>query len=172
MRLRVSLALIALTVMALPVEGRAEGPAPAATTADLNMRGGPGTGHRVILTIPQGGRVTVNGCTVSFDWCDVAFAGSKGWVAGQYLIYGGNGRYQGQPIPVAGPHLGVPRSQRDYPVSAAAPVYKGGPVYKGDPVAAAPPPPVQAYDYDVELYPFARQPCPRYPDRYFEHQVC
>jgi len=171
MRIRLPLALIAIVATALPAAVRAEGPAIANTTADLNMRAGPGTEHRVIITVPRGGRVTVNGCTDSFDWCDVAFGSTQGWASGEYLVYGGDGRYQGQPIPAAGRKLGVPRYQRDYPIYSAGPVHKGGPVYKGDPVAVRPPP-AQPYAVEVDMYPFARAPCPRYPDRYFEHQVC
>lgn len=184
MLIRFSWALLATVLSVLPANAQSL-PAIATTTADLNMRTGPGTTYAVIITVPRGGSVTLLGCTATFSWCDAAFADAKGWVSGKYLIYGGSGIYHGQPIPAAGINLGLPRYHRDYTIYAAgsvhtaSPVYKGGPVYKGDPapVPGQPPelfqPPVQQpYLYDPTLYPFATEPCPRYPDRYFEHQVC
>lgn len=172
MRIRLSPALIAIVVAALPVAVRAEGPVPAVTTADLNMRTGPGTTYPVMMTLPQGGKVTVHGCTADFTWCDAAFANAKGWVSADYLTYGGNGLHQGKPIQTVGASLGVMRYQRDYTIYRTAPAYQAGPVYKGDPPQAAVQPQPQPYAYDQEMYPFAQLPCPRYPDRYFEHQVC
>jgi uncharacterized protein YraI len=179
MRIRLLLSSIVIVLTALTGFAGAEGPVVADTTADLNMRAGPGTSHRVILTIPRGGRVTVNGCTAGFSWCDVVFAQSKGWVTSQYLVSGSDGRYRGQTILTAGRSLGVPLYQKDYPVHSDGPVYnepvyKGGPVYKGDPAPAVSQLPVQVppYPHDPALYPFETAPCPRYPDRYFEHQVC
>jgi len=42
---------------------------PASTTADLNLRTGPGTQYRVIGSMPRGARVDVAGC--SRGWCEV-----------------------------------------------------------------------------------------------------
>jgi len=163
---RLSIGFTAMAMMALPTVVHAAGPAIAYATANLNMRAGPGTNYPVIATVPRAGGVTVFGCTADFSWCNAAFANAKGWVSGRYLSYGGTGIHYGRPIPSAGINLGVPRYHRDYPI------YPSGPVYKGGPVAVQPPPPAQPRVYDRELYPFARQRCPRYPDRYFEHQVC
>ena len=178
MVIRFSLALLATVLAVLPADAQSR-PAIANTTADLNMRTGPGTTYPVIITVPRGGTLTLFGCTATFSWCDAAFADAKGWVSGKYLIFAGSGIHHGQPIPTAGINLGLPRYHRDYTIYAASPVYKGGPVYKGDPepVPVQPPEPVQPpvqqpYLYDPTLYPFATEPCPRYPDRYFEHQVC
>ena len=172
MRFRLSLALTAIVVSVLSMGARADGPATAKTTADLNMRAGPGTNHRVILTVPRDGRVTVNGCTASYSWCDAAFGNVTGWVSSEYLISDDKGRYQGQTIATAGAKLGVPVVQMSRPVQTAGPVYKSGPVYKGDPAPIVSPAPGQVLPYDPAMYPFATPPCPRYPDRYFEHQVC
>lgn len=172
MRIRLSLAAIAIAVTALTVVAQAEGPVIANTTADLNMRAGPGTGHRVILTVPRGGRVTVNGCTASYSWCDATFGNVAGWVSSDYLISADQGRFKGQPIAVAARSLGVPVTQKSRPAPKAGPVHKNGPVYKGDPVPVVSQAPGQVLPYDPAMYPFATPPCPRYPDRYFEHQVC
>lgn len=52
------------------------------TTADLNMRSGPGTRYRVILVIPRHARVDVRHCD---RWCYVSFAGYRGYVSRRYL---------------------------------------------------------------------------------------
>lgn len=119
---RFSLALVTAALVVLPAAAEAAGPAVAYTTANLNMRAGPGTNYPVITTVPRGGGVTVFGCTADFSWCDAAFANAKGWVSGRYLSYGGNGIYYGRPIPNAGIGIGVPRYYRDYPIYGRPPV--------------------------------------------------
>ncbi|MCK7612428.1 SH3 domain-containing protein [Roseibium sediminicola] len=141
---RLLLGLAALAVTALPTAAQAAGPAVAYSTANLNMRAGPGTNYPVITTVPRGGGVTVFGCTADFSWCDAAFANAKGWVSGRYLSYGGNGLYYGQPIPNAGINLGVPRYHRNYPI------------YAGPPVVVQP----------VRPYPYRPYYAPGYPRRY------
>lgn len=153
---RMILALVASVAIAGPVAAQSR-PEIARATANLNMRTGPGTGFPVVATAPRGGGVTIFGCTPDRSWCDAAFANARGWVAARYLSYGGPGAY---PPP---PHA-------------------GGPVYKGDPADFPPPPayPAGAGGYGPGPYapgavgPFypVPAPCPRYPDRYFEHQVC
>jgi len=140
---RFSLALTVVAMFALPAAAQAAGPAIAFTTANLNMRAGPGTNYPVLATVPQGGGVTVFGCTADFTWCDAAFANAKGWVSGRYLSYGGDGAYYGRPIPNAGVYIGVPRYQQNYPV------------YAGPPVVVQPVQPVRPYPY--------RPYYPRYP---------
>lgn len=56
----------------------------AKTTANLNMRAGVGTGHRVVLTIPRGKQVTITGSKKS-GWYPVKYSGKSGWASGQYL---------------------------------------------------------------------------------------
>jgi len=140
---RLSLGIAALAMLAMPAEVQAAGPAIAYTTANLNMRAGPGTNYPVITTVPRGGGVTVFGCTANFSWCDAAFANAKGWVSGKYLSYGGNGIYYGRPIPNAGVHIGVQRYYRDYPI------------YGRPPVVVRPVQPARPYPY--------RPYYPRYP---------
>jgi uncharacterized protein YraI len=74
----------------------------AVVSGDLNLRSGPGTGYRVIDTMPAGSYVDVLGCTGS--WCQVQFAGVTGYASASYL---GGGGY------------------------AAAPVYAEPPIYSG-----------------------------------------
>ncbi|TFH57511.1 hypothetical protein EXY26_11220 [Glutamicibacter arilaitensis] len=56
----------------------------AKTSANLNMRTGVGTSHRVVLTIPQGKKVAIRGAKKS-GWYPVNYAGKNGWVSGTYL---------------------------------------------------------------------------------------
>lgn len=54
-------------------------------TANVNMRSGPSTGYPAVTVIPYGAPVTINGCMSSVNWCDVSFAGGRGWVSGNYV---------------------------------------------------------------------------------------
>ncbi|KUM32212.1 hypothetical protein AQ436_03720 [Arthrobacter sp. EpRS66] len=54
------------------------------TVANLNMRSGSGTNHRVVLTIPKGKKVEIRGSKKS-GWYPVRYAGKTGWVSGKYL---------------------------------------------------------------------------------------
>ncbi|MGS4887619.1 SH3 domain-containing protein [Roseibium sp. MB-4] len=119
---RFAMALAAAVLTMTPALAQSGGPAIAYTTANLNMRAGPGTNYPVLTTLPQGAGVTVFGCTADFQWCDAAFTSVKGWVSGKYLSYGVQGRYYGQPIPRSGIYVGVPRYQRNYPVYGRGPV--------------------------------------------------
>lgn len=137
--MKLPLAALALFALAAPAAAQG-GPAIAYATANLNMRAGPGTNYPVITTLPQGGGVTVFGCTANFAWCDAAFSNVKGWVSGKYLSYGGQGAYYGRPIPHSAPYIGVPRYQNNYPVYRQPP-----PVYRPAPPVYRPVPPRYRY---------------------------
>ena len=53
------------------------------TTANLNMRTGPGTGYPVILMIPKGSSVSITG--YSGSWAKVSYAGKTGYASTNYL---------------------------------------------------------------------------------------
>lgn len=53
------------------------------TTANLNMRTGPGTGYPIILTIPKGASLEVTG--YSGSWAKVTYAGKNGYANASYL---------------------------------------------------------------------------------------
>lgn len=55
------------------------------STADLNMRSGPNTSFGVIAVIPEGDEVEVFGCVQGYSWCDVAWAGFRGWSYSEFL---------------------------------------------------------------------------------------
>ena len=78
-----------------------------ATTA-VNMRSGPSTEYPAVEVIPAGAPVNIHGCLSEVPWCDVSFAGGRGWVAGEYVrtsykgrdIYVGPSHYRSLGIPV------------------------------------------------------------------------
>lgn len=56
------------------------------TTANLNLRSGASTGHRVLVTMPRGATVTVvNGNPSNSVWYNVRFGSTTGWAHGGYM---------------------------------------------------------------------------------------
>jgi uncharacterized protein YraI len=55
------------------------------STANVNMRSGPSTAYPAVTLIPVGVSLRINGCLADTPWCDVSFAGGRGWVAGRYV---------------------------------------------------------------------------------------
>ncbi|WP_230530483.1 SH3 domain-containing protein [Microvirga roseola] len=98
---------IAAVAAGLVLPGSALAAPLAFTTTDLNIRTGPAASYQRFDTIPEGGRVTVHGCLTGYNWCDVTWAGERGWVSGNYLAYAGE-RYARQPIPSVAFSIGVP----------------------------------------------------------------
>lgn len=69
--------------------GESSGPTGTArTTDDLNLRSGPSTADRVLLVMPSGARVTLNG-RMSNGFASVTYQGTTGWASTQYLSSGG-----------------------------------------------------------------------------------
>lgn len=66
--------VIATAAAAVPVE----------TSADLNLRAGPGTRYPVVATMPRGAIVDLADCDGS--WCVVGYRGVRGWASGRYLV--------------------------------------------------------------------------------------
>lgn len=54
------------------------------TTANLNMRTGSGTSHKILLTIPKGKTLNVS-ATASNGWFKVSYSGKTGWISNQYV---------------------------------------------------------------------------------------
>ena len=104
--LRRTAAMVAL-VTGIVLPGAAFAASLAYTTSDLNIRTGPSASYQRFDTIPEGGQVTVYGCLSGYNWCDVSWAGERGWVSGAYLAYAGQ-RYARQPIPNIGLSIGLP----------------------------------------------------------------
>lgn len=100
-------AAIAAVALGLVLPGTAMAEALAFTTTDLNIRTGPAATYQRFGTIRAGDRVTVHGCLSGYNWCDVSWAGERGWVSGSYLAYAGE-RHARRPIPSIGLSIGLP----------------------------------------------------------------
>lgn len=57
------------------------------TTRTVNMRIGPGTQHPVVVAVPVSQPITIVGCISGSAWCDVVWAGHRGWVSAGYIHY-------------------------------------------------------------------------------------
>jgi uncharacterized protein YgiM (DUF1202 family) len=59
------------------------------TTDNVNMRSGPGSGYRIVVTLPEDTRVSIIGAprrNGGYDWYPVAvFGHGTGWIAGKFL---------------------------------------------------------------------------------------
>lgn len=101
-KMKVILIGLLLTVAA-PLSAMA---ANAFSTGNVNMRTGPGTSYARIATIPTGATLTIRGCLNGYNWCDVSWAGRRGWVSSNYLqaLY----RNQRRPLVYVGPRIHVP----------------------------------------------------------------
>jgi len=73
-------------------------PAASATSAiasvTIGERAGPSTYYPVVDTVPSGAPITLFGCLGGGSWCDVSYAGVRGWVPGSYI----EAYYQSQPV--------------------------------------------------------------------------
>lgn len=82
--------LIALTLLMALATPLSVSAAEAAAREELNLRSGPGLGHRVIAVMPSGAAITVEGDPTE-GWYPVVYNGIGGWAYGAYLAIGGTG---------------------------------------------------------------------------------
>ncbi len=75
--------------------------APGFSTADVNIRSGPDTEFPSVGVIPEGDQIEIAGCLRDESWCDVIWAGNRGWVFSEYLAFEQRGSYVS--LPDAGP---------------------------------------------------------------------
>jgi hypothetical protein len=66
---------------------QAEAAQSAYTTSDLNLRTGPSTGYRIVLTMPEGSPLQLTGST-SGPWQQVRYGGYLGWAHGNWIAIG------------------------------------------------------------------------------------
>ncbi|MEL6622228.1 MAG: SH3 domain-containing protein, partial [Pseudomonadota bacterium] len=64
---------------------------PAVATTNVNLRAGPSTHFPVVKVVPAGARLVTFGCVKGYTWCDVSFAGNRGWLAARYVRLAGPG---------------------------------------------------------------------------------
>jgi uncharacterized protein YraI len=51
----------------------------------VSMRAGPAASFRKVTTVAKNQIVTVHGCARAYSWCDVDWAGYRGWVSAKFL---------------------------------------------------------------------------------------
>lgn len=103
-RLRLMSVVAALTLLGAATAEAA----PGYSTADVNMRTGPDTDFPSVGVVPDGDPVEIAGCLRDESWCDVIWAGNRGWVYSEYLAFESR-RGDYVPLPDVGPAAyGVP----------------------------------------------------------------
>jgi len=90
-------------LLALPIAAIAQ---QAFTTRTVSVRAGPNNAYPVVAQVGGGAPMQVMGCVADWSWCDVLYAGLRGWVYGPYLTYA----YRGGSVPLYtyAPSLGIP----------------------------------------------------------------
>ena len=76
---------LALAATALLGAATAASAQEAFTTNDVAMRAGPGTRYPVVRMLPEDANVYIHGCLSNWDWCDVSWRRTRGWVFSDYL---------------------------------------------------------------------------------------
>ncbi|SEP80795.1 Uncharacterized conserved protein YraI [Faunimonas pinastri] len=76
------------------------------STANVNLRSGPSTQYPPVAVLQTGTPLNIYGCLTGYTWCDVNYAGNRGWVSGAYLQF----MYQSRRVyvPEYAPRVGVP----------------------------------------------------------------
>jgi uncharacterized protein YraI len=87
--------LVAALLIAAPISSALA--APGLVRHTVALRAGPGSGFPSVDRIPAGARVTIHGCLSGGAWCDVSFAGERGWVSADALNYFYRQRYVALP---------------------------------------------------------------------------
>jgi uncharacterized protein YraI len=82
--------LIAALLLTVPTAALA---ARGIVTDTVSLRAGPGPGFPVVDRIPGGAHVNIHGCLRGDAWCDISWAGDRGWVSSEYLQYYYRNRY-------------------------------------------------------------------------------
>jgi uncharacterized protein YraI len=70
------------------VDARSCGPCPATTTDRLNLRTGPGTNHKIILTMPANAAIEINTDYAPRNgFLRVTYKGTSGWAHGNWIAF-------------------------------------------------------------------------------------
>ena len=78
-------AIFASTVLGLWLYSTSSDAAVTHTTANLNLRSGPSTTHKVRAVIPAGAKIDIHSC--GHTWCYMGWAGHEGYVHSDYLMH-------------------------------------------------------------------------------------
>lgn len=99
-------ALAVAALMALPAVAQAAPWQWAVATTDVNLRAGPSTDYPAVATVYAGSQIQLFGCLQDWSWCDVAWSGIRGWMAGDYIEVAYNQRRYD--VPDVGVVIGIP----------------------------------------------------------------
>ncbi len=77
------------------------------TSQGIQMQAGPGSDYPDVMRLAPNLKVTIHGCSRTWDWCDVEWRGNRGWVPAATIDY----RRGDTLFPVAnfGPRIGLPQ---------------------------------------------------------------
>jgi len=90
MKHRAALGFLAMALSALSCAVQAQA---AFTAKTANLRAGPGREYPVVVTLPAGWQVAVQGCLGDYSWCDVVAGPNRGWVYAGNINYYYENRY-------------------------------------------------------------------------------
>jgi len=65
---------------------------PGFSSANVNLRAGPGTRYPSLDVVPVGTALEIIGCLTGYSWCDVSWGHRRGWVSGAFLRAHAHGR--------------------------------------------------------------------------------
>jgi uncharacterized protein YraI len=76
------------------------------TAGPMDVYAGPAGGYPLVARLAPGAPVRVMGCLNDWSWCDIAFAGNRGWAYAPGISY----MYLGARVPLYAyaPRLGIP----------------------------------------------------------------
>jgi uncharacterized protein YraI len=103
-----TLAMATGTVFAMSSAALAD--MPVIATADIDLHAGPSVDYEVVGGIDVNGEAMLSGCLEGTNWCEVSYAGMRGWAFSEYLI----GMDGGLEVPIA--ELGAPLIIYEEPV--------------------------------------------------------
>ena len=87
------LGLVTLALAGLPAAAQAE---MAYAAKEIHLRAGPAVDYPIVITLPAGVVLDVQGCLSDYRWCDVISGPDRGWVYAANIVY----PYRGQNVPV------------------------------------------------------------------------
>ncbi|MCJ7997087.1 SH3 domain-containing protein [Rhizobium cremeum] len=126
-----------LSLAFIPLAAAAHAATASVATANVNLRAGPGTAYPVVRVVPAGSPVATFGCLAGYTWCDIGYAGARGWVSASYITvtYGGT---KVVVTPVIAPRVAIPVITYSevywHTHYHAYPWYRRGPAYYRPPV--------------------------------------
>lgn len=77
----------------------------AVAATEVNLRAGPDQGYPIVVILPPGAQVVVQGCLADYQWCDVTYGHNRGWAHAGGLHYPYQSRYV--PLPNVASTIGI-----------------------------------------------------------------